>query len=142
MPFAQPSLLRKLFDVPVRERNNGKLFLKIVKQNGRGLSKYMRVKNGVIFPFQLSTLASRVLININHKLGRSYSDPTPARFLESLSDFVQDTARSDGVRNCEYYDHPQILKIVDGFYGGNKGLAHELDWWLAFEIWRQAVYGK
>jgi hypothetical protein len=141
-PFAQPSLLRKLFSVPVSERNNGKMFFRIIKQSQKYLVRYKRVKNGVALPFQLSTLASRVFINLNHKLGRNYSESTPARFLESLSDFVQDAARSTAVRNFEYYDHTGILKMVDGFYGGSKGLEHELDWWLAFEMWRQTVYGK
>jgi len=142
MPFAQPSLLRKLFDVPISERNNGKLFSRMVKQNYKRLATYRRVKNGVVLPFELSTIASRLFINLNSKLGRSYSDTSAARFLESLADFVQDTAHSAAVKNFEYYDYPQILKIVNGFYSGNKSLSHELDWWLAFEIFRQVVYGK
>lgn len=141
-PFAQPSLLRKLFSVPIGERNNGKLFLKIIEQNRKKLAKYKRVKNGVVISFGLSTLGSRMFISLKSRLGRVYSDPTHVRFLESLSDFVQDTAHSASVRNFEYYDYPKILKIVDGFYGGNKELAHEVDWWLAFEVWRQTVRGR
>ena len=142
MPFAQPSLLRKLFDIPVNERNNGKIFLKIIKQNHKKLAKYKRVKNGIMLPFDLSTLSSRIFISAKKKLGQSYSDSTPIQLLESISDFVQDTVHSTAVKKFEYYDYPQILRIVNEFYNGNKKLADELDWWLAFEIWRQIVYGK
>lgn len=142
MPFAQPSLLRKLFDLPISDRNNGRLFLKLISQSRKELAKYKRVKNGVVLPFGLSTLGSRIFINLNSKLSRVYSDATHVRFLESLSEFVQDTAHSAAVKNFEYYNYPEILKIVEGFYGGNKALGHELDWWLAFEIFRQAVYGR
>jgi hypothetical protein len=29
--------------------------------------------------------------------------------------------------------------MASGFYGGHKELAAQMDWWLAFEIWRQAI---
>jgi hypothetical protein len=140
MPFAQPSLLRRMFDVQISERQNGKLMREIVKQNDKKLAKYPCVKNGVILPFGLSTILARVWLNVMARIGRCYHYPTQIQFLESMSEFVQDTVNSSRTKNCELYDYPKILKIVTEFYGGKKQLAGELDWWLAFEIWRQRVY--
>jgi hypothetical protein len=52
---------------------------------------------------------------------------------------VRDTIHSQSVKSYVPYDHRAIHAMVDQFYAGRKDLAGEVDWWLAFEIWRQSL---
>jgi hypothetical protein len=142
MPFAQPSLISKMFELPVSERNNGRILRRILNKNSPELQKYPRVKNGVILPFNFSSLPTRLWIKVNQKIKRFYQDNTKIKFLNSTSEFVLDTLHSSEVKSCPFYDYDRIHQTVHEFYQGNDLLADEVDWWLAFEIWRQLVYEK
>ena len=94
MPFAQPSVIGKIFEIPVDEIYNGKLLKKIIKEKDKRLLKYPRVKNGIYMPFNLSTFSARVWLKVKGKLGRQYHNPLPLKLLENMSEFVQDTVNS------------------------------------------------
>jgi len=139
MPFAQPTFLRKMFETPVKERRNGKMFRKIIWDYQPLLSGYPLIKDGIIYPYKLSTVPASVWIKLKSKLGYVYRSRKVVQFLELLSDYIQDIVHSDSVKSFYYYDYQQIVEIVDGFYKkGNKAFASELNWWLAFETWRQS----
>ncbi len=95
--------------------------------------------SGGTSPFNLPPLAGTVLAAVRRKAGRLAADPTPADFLYVLSEFVQDTVRSARVRTYEPYDLPYLDDLVRRFYAGEASLAHELDWWLTFELWRESL---
>jgi len=141
-PFAQPSLIDKMFELPISVRNNGRILRRTLKENLPELQKYPRAKNGVILPFYFSAIPTRLWIKVNQKIGRFYQDSTNIKFLNGISEFVLDTLHSSAVKTCPFYDYNKIHGTVNEFYDGNEQLADEVDWWLAFEIWRQLVYGK
>ncbi|MBI1806649.1 MAG: hypothetical protein HYR76_06310 [Ignavibacteria bacterium] len=139
MPFAQPSFLRKMFQVPVQVRKNGRLFREIIKRRSPSLASYPLVKGGTTYPFGMSTLTSQLWTRLKKKVGITFKNVMPVKFLHHLSEFVKDTAHSREVKNSSLYDHSYIVKIVDQFYHGKLELATEVDWWLAFEVWRQGI---
>lgn len=142
MPFAQPSLIRQIFSTRFAEKRNGKLYRSIIRRNCPSISHYPLVKNGTVYPFHSSYYGSAVWTKVKSKLGLSFQDPTPSRFLHRMSQFVQDTLHSIPTRSCVYYDLQNVTKVVTNFYKGKEELAGHVDWWLAFEIWRQSVEGR
>lgn len=139
MPFIQPTFLRKIFHTPVRERKNGKMFRKIIKDNYPKLTRYPLVKDGVIYPYCFSTIPASIWTKVKRLLGRNYKDTQIELFLDQLSEYILDTVHSEGVKNYPLYDYPKLLQLVNAFYRGDKAVVDELNWWLAFDVWRQLL---
>lgn len=59
--------------------------------------------------------------------------------LSRVSEFVQDTVHSREVSSWEPYDYTAIVRMVEQFYEGKTELARQVDWWLAFEMWRKSI---
>jgi hypothetical protein len=43
------------------------------------------------------------------------------------------------VAECSLYDRQKVVGTVDRYYRGDGGGQPAVDWWLAFELWRQAT---
>jgi hypothetical protein len=139
MPFAQPSFLRRLFEIPITVRKNGRLFRQIIKEHVPSLTSYPLVKNGTTYPFSYPTVPSLLWTTIKRKGGWAFFDPAPYELLHTISEFVKDTVSSAQVKSYPFYDYPKIVEMVNLFYAGKKNLAKEVDWWLSFEMWRQII---
>ena len=57
MPFIQPAFLKRVFETPVPERKNSKIFHEIIDDNSPMLKHFPLVKDGVIYPFRLGNCA-------------------------------------------------------------------------------------
>ena len=141
MPFAQPSLLRALFQTPLGLRRNGWLFRRLIRSQRASLARYPLVKGGVTYPFRMSTAPAYVWAKLKTRLGQGYTDTTRLRFLETVKPFALDAVHSQEVRTYPAYDHDRLTRLVEGFYQGQSDLAAEVDWWLAFEMWRRVLGG-
>jgi len=139
MPFAQPSFLNTLFNTSVNDRVNGKIFRKIIHQNSSGLKNLPLVKDGIIYPYSLPTIPATIYMKLKKRLGYVFNEQMPILFLDHISEYILDIVHSDVVKNNDFYDYEKIIKMVDGYYTGQNNLVHQIDWWLAFEIWRQNV---
>ena len=142
MPFAQPSVLKALFQVPLSLRKNGKLFKRTIRKRNPRLARFPLVKGTTQYPFYLSTVGSYLYTRIKKKAGMGYHDHRPQQFLKTLKPFVMDLVRSQKVRSYTPYQHNNLSQIVEDYYNGNESLAGTVDWWLAFEVWRQTLQGK
>ena len=142
MPFIQPSILKKLFSIPLAQRKNGKMFREIIKQNFKPLVKYPLAKGQFTHPFFLSTIQARIWNTAYTKLKlKMYNDRGTANLLNALLPYIQDTITSSSVKECSYYDYSKLLRLSNNL---TKGTAtdfdlYELDWWLAFELFRQGI---
>lgn len=141
MPFAQSTLLNCMFGLPLSLRQNASFHRLLIKRDHASLTKYPLVKGGTTYPFGLSSTQAIAWTMIKSRLGMAIVDPSRNEFLESLSQFILDTAHSESVKSYPAYDYGKILKLVNGYYAGQKNLAADVDWWLAFELWRQSVDG-
>ena len=139
MPFAQPSLLRALFQMPLSLRRNGRLFRRLIRSQRASLARYPLVKGGVAYPFQLPTAPAYLWTKLKTRLGQGYTDTVRLRFLETLKPFALDAVHSQAVRTYPAYDHARLARLVEEFYQGRSDLASEVDWWLAFEMWRRTL---
>lgn len=139
MPFAQTSLLQSVFDAPVNIRKNGKLFRQIIRQYYPSLANYPLVKDTTTYPFYFTTVPAWVWTKFKVKLGFKFFDSTVFKFLNTLSELILDMVHSNEVKCYSAYDYQAIVKMVEDFYNGKIELAHEVDWWLSFEMWRRAI---
>ncbi len=139
MPFAQPSLLQTVFHTPLALRRNGRLFRLLIRARRPSLARYPLVKNGIRYPFRLPTVPAYAWTTLKKTLGLGYADPTRLRFLDTVKPFVLDAVHSHDVRTYAAYNHARLLRLVEGFYNGKTNLAPQIDWWLAFEMWRRVL---
>lgn len=139
MPYAQPSVLRALFQVPLRLRWHGRLLRKLVRQHAVALTDQPLVKGTVRYPFRLGTVSSLAYTRAKKKLGLAYRDPRPRDFINHLREFLLDTLHSASVQDCDAYDQTKLHLMADSFAGGDTSYIGQLDWWLAFEAWRSML---
>jgi len=139
MPFAQPSFVRAAFAVPLQMKRKARMFRQLINAHRPALKRYPLVKGFTTYPYVLPSMPALGWTKIKSKIKRQFTDPTPVNFLTSISQFVLDTVHSSGVYSFPLYDRRAILTMVEKFYAGKKELAGEVDWWLAFEVWRQSL---
>ncbi|MBI3125851.1 MAG: hypothetical protein HYZ10_15755 [Ignavibacteriales bacterium] len=70
-----------------------------------------------------------------------YDDRSQGKLIYFLSQYLQDTISSMGVKECGYYDYPKLLRLSNAISKRNATASdlHELDWWLSFELFRQGL---
>ena len=142
MPYAQPSVLRALFQVPLRLRWHGRLSRKFVRQHALALTHQPLVKGTVRYPFGLGTVSSLAYTRAKKKMGLAYHDPRPRDFISHLREYLLDMLHSASVQDCDAYDQPKLQLIADSFASGDTSSIAQLDWWLAFEAWRSMLRGE
>ena len=103
------------------------------------MAKLPLVKNGTTHPFSFATVPAWLWTKAKSKVGIGFADPSAVELLSRVSEFVQDTVHSREVSSWEPYDYTAILRMVEQFYEGKTELARQVDWWLAFEMWRKSI---
>ena len=132
MPFAQFSLLKKLFEIPVTQRKNANLFRKIIKQNVPELTGFPLVKNGRAYPFGTKTLTARLLTRFFK--GKISSASSPILF-PAIREYILDMLISDEVKNDNFYDYYKLSALVKKACENQDIKAcNSLEWWLSFHM--------
>ncbi|MHB8931191.1 MAG: asparagine synthase-related protein [Melioribacteraceae bacterium] len=142
MPFIQPILLDNILSLDLTMRKNGKIFRELIKKNFKPLEKYPLAKGQITHPYRLNTIQSRVWHIIHKKLKlKEYVDNTDHQLINSLSIFIQDTINSQSVKECGYYNYDKLLTLSNSLSKNEatKRDLHEIDWLLAFELFRQQI---
>ena len=142
MPYLQPSLLDKLFTVPLDQRKNGKLFKALIKSNEKTLAKYPLVKGTMMVPFWMNTLQTRGWSLIRKKIfEKSVITESRRKFFLDLTPLILDMINSKTVRECNFYDSKKIARLAAELNKRNYSdhILNEMDWWLSFELFRQQI---
>ncbi len=142
MPLVQPSLLHKIFQIPISERIHGKLFKSSIYKRYPSLARFPLVRGNLTHPFNLNSFQAFAWTKIKSKMRLGFINPLPFLFLDRLSEFIMDTVLSESVKSFSAYNYPVLLKKIEDYYSGKKELQTQIDWWLSFEIWRQSIYSK
>ncbi len=136
MPFIQPSLLKKIFQTPEKIRSKAKINKNILREN-KILMKFPLVKYDTIIPFEFNFHKAYISAKLHKKIGYYYRSDLPIKFLDNISEYVQDLVRTIAVINYEHYNYKYIKQIVDEYYNGKKENALKVNWWLSFDVWRK-----
>jgi len=139
MPFAQQSLLNKLFSIDTNIRKNSKLFRMLIKNHQPGLAKYPLAKNNFTYPFHSSPIRMLVTGKLKNIIGMAYNDDSKIHFLKSLSEFAGDLINSKSVKECPYYDFSKVLNNYEQFRKNQNQYSKGLDWFLSFEMIRLII---
>lgn len=142
MPLAQPSYLRAVLAVPAHFRANGRAYYDRIRMMDSRLMRFPRVKGGDTIPFGLSTNLSWLIARAKALAGKGYVDPRPDELLMRLREYVLDLVHSAAVSGNGIYDNRKVVAAVDRYYRGDGRGRSAVDWWLTFELWKQALGGS
>jgi hypothetical protein len=142
MPFLQPSVLRSVFHIPMHLKRKGRLFRQMIVQHCPELTSFPLVKGGTTYPFWFSTVPAHIWTFAKKKIGKPFTDMRMYAMLDMLKEYTLDLVHSQELQNYSAYDVQKIQFLVDRYYAGERHLAHEIDWWLSFEFWRQSLKKK
>jgi hypothetical protein len=145
MPFIQPVLLDNLFGMSLYRRKNGKLFKKIIRKNSRNLEKFPLAKGQYLHPYWLNTLQTRLYLMAKRKFSKDLQNDSASKLIiDKLYPMVQDIINSQEVKNAGCYNPQKLYALSEKL--SKKKLSdhdyHELDWWLAFEVFRKGILNK
>lgn len=138
MPFAHPRVIDSVFDISARRRRRSRLSRRIIAAHGPRLRRYPLVKSDVSHPYGLPKFASFLVVKLAKHFGTTEEPADRTLVLVPLKEFVLDRIQSSAVRNHDAYDQQALKQLAEGYYrnGTNGG---QLDWWLAFELWRASI---
>ena len=139
MPFVQPYILNDIFNLPVEERLNNKLFKDIIRSDKNRLSKYNLAKGNISYPFYFTPLMKRIYYKVYGKFNKPHSENGYDKFLSGLKSFILDSLHSKPAKEYSPYNYKSIYEEVNSYYSGDKSKRNYVDWFLTFEIFRQIV---
>lgn len=138
MPFLQPSLLKKVFNVSEKKRRSEVMNKDILRKNNY-LTKIPIAKYGTIMPFTLNLYAAYIMAKIKNKFKKYPKPNLDTQFLDKIPNFVQDRINSSAVDQYEFYDLKKIKFMIEEYYKGNKKYSIQINWWLSYDIWREII---
>ena len=142
MPFADASFLSQVFATSLRERRRGRMFRRWIRRANPDLARVALVKGLTTYPFRLGPVAAFAWTTLKGRVGRAHADQRRGDFLQLCQDEIRDLVGSGAVRHAGCYDVHRLSAIVERYYRGEHHLGITIDWWLAFEFWRQGVTGE
>jgi len=142
MPFAQQFLLNNILNITMEQRKNGKMFRKLIRNNYGSLLKFPLAKGQLSHPFWLNTIQSRIWNIAYRKLKlKKYRDNSSEKLINSLKIFINDRINSRSTKEAGVYNYHKLKNLAQSLHAGNATVinTHELDWWLAFELFRNTA---
>lgn len=142
MPFAQPRFLDAVFAAPESERRNARLYRKLLHQAAPSLERFPLVKGVTTYPYRLGTIGAHAWVRAKNLLRPEPPHTLRRDFLAAMRPFILDRWESQQVRTYPHYDHAAIGGAIKRWSSGDPSAESEVDWWLAFELWRGAIGGN
>lgn len=139
MPFAQHQLILNCLGIPVNDRTNGKIFYKAINELSSCLKKFPLVKNGISYPFGLTSITSFIFTNVKKRFIKSSSYNYKVEMFDSMETYVRDIFADQQTKQYSNYDQTAIKKIISEYYSGKKERVDELDWLYTFEMFRRKL---
>jgi hypothetical protein len=139
MPFATPRFVEAVFATPMTMRRGGRSFRKTIRDLNPQAARLPLVKGTTTYPFWLSPLPAAAYTRLKSRIGLFYRDQRRAVFLTSVEPYVRDIVSSASIASDGIYDMGRLRSMVEAHYDGTTDHGPAIDWWLAFELWRQSI---
>jgi hypothetical protein len=140
MPFTQDKLLRAMFQMPRRSRENNKTNLHIISQNCSRLQKIPLVRDDQRIPFFTSykNTLSAVYSLVQKKLFRHFKEDIHIKMIGAMKNPIMSKIRSQAVRECGYYNTKHLEALTNDIYN-HKNMTHALELldFLNIDFWRE-----
>lgn len=140
MPFIQPSVLASTLLIDPALKSNGKVFRNIIRQHS-SLHKLPLVKEGITYPFNLPSIAQKLMLKANKLFKRSSGVGFRNDFLNLNKEYILDRLHAQETRSEALYDYDKIYNNVTSFYDP-KNSTNEAQFvmtWLTFDIFKCEV---
>ncbi len=137
-PFVQPDFFNLIFGADPNIKKKGKLVKEIFQKNKNRLDKYPLNAGGINIPFSYSSLS----ITLKRKLFSKFKNKSFSYrdlLLEQGHDYLHDLINSISFANFDFYDKNKINNIYSNFIKGDPKAIREIDWLLAFELFRRGL---
>lgn len=137
MPYINDNLLKNVFGLSLKEKNNSRLYIGYLRKIGAPFSSIPLVKGDTTYPFGLSKIQSAVYTRLKGRLLSNHQKSPVVEFYNHTENHVKELLLDNSTLACSYYDSGKIQKIVQDFYSGDKNNAVKLDWLFSFELFRR-----
>ena len=139
MPFAQRSTISASLGIPVKKRKNSQLFYEAINNNFPALDDFPLVKNSVVYPYGLSSLASYAFTQLKKTISKNPQEESICDLFRVHEKTIREIITRDAVREYKPYDEEAVMGIINDFYSGKKNSASDLNWLLTFEMFRKKL---
>lgn len=142
MPFAQPSLLNAIYNLPIKEKVNNKINLKLINELSPKLTKFPLVREGISAPYETGyhNIYSTIWTKLAKKLGKQYTNSAPLSFINQLKHIIKERLFSDDVKAVSYYNHQKLKREFENAINTNSiQSADNILTWLSLDIWREKI---
>ena len=139
MPFVNKELYSILPKIPLRDRRNNRMFYEFLRISKNRLSSFALVKDGVTYPFGLSSQSAYLITMVKRKLFKIKRNRLTDDFYLKNKSMVLEILESDIIRSNELYDHRKIQAIIQNAYTGKHFNFNQLDWLFSFELFRREM---
>lgn len=140
MPFAQPSMMKNLFNLNIKHKNNKQLLKQIIKRNAPILTKFPLAKGDYLLPFNTNSVQAKIIKSVLNLLGKKgYKDDTKLTLIPKLKTYILDQLNSNSVKQNSIYDKNKISKMSDDLQNNNQNSYNEIDWWLSFHLFYEGI---
>ncbi len=137
--FIQPSLLNIGLTLPLKERINGKMFRKLIKQNSAQLTQFPLVKNQSSYPYGLGNKASWLWTKAKGKIIPPFKWNLNHLVLNILKEYICDKTNNQNFTQNNMYNTQLIKTAVNEYYNGNNSYAGIVEWSITFELWQDSL---
>lgn len=114
-------------------------FHKAINELSSCLKKFPLVKNGISYPFGLTSITSFIFTNVKKRFIKSSSYNYKVEMFDSMETYVRDIFADQQTKQYSNYDQTAIKKIISEYYSGKKERVDELDWLYTFEMFRRKL---
>lgn len=140
MPFIQPIVLNRIFNLSPKYRQKERINHYILK-NSIILKYYPLARYGTIIPFQHNKYTSFMWGKIMSFFVREPSTEKHL-FLHKNREYILSRLSDIGFVNSQIYNKKKIRKMASDYFKGTRNNANYLIWWMTFDVWHQLIYEK
>jgi hypothetical protein len=137
MPFIQPNVLNKVFNLSPKIRKRETINRKILAKHLL-LLLFPLARYETVIPFQHNKFSSLIWAKLMRKMIKERDDKIHHFLLINKSYILSRLSDSDFI-NSSFYDRNKIIDFAKTYYKGDKSKANFLIWWLTFDKWYQKV---
>ncbi len=138
MPFAQPSLLKLLFNLPLSSRQNGRLFRFAIRKNTPQLARLPLVKGARTYPFRLGPVGAFAWTKLASVLFNQKLHTSRYQFVQAVLPLLPEIAKT-AAEQTNLFNPKKIDFLLSRYKAGHHEYEGAIDWWLAFELWRRSL---
>jgi Asparagine synthase len=138
MPLAQKDVIDFGMNIFLGVKKDSKLFKNLIRNNETKLAQINLVNNNLENPFYLNYKLAMIKLLLHRKFIKSNNYERYIIFMSS-KEYIYDLLSSNSVKNNDYLEYKENMKMVSQFFNGDLSKGEYVDWLLTFVLWSKAI---